>query len=90
MLEICDTEGSSQNGGGSFSIKNEGKGQFVKFEPDTNSAVTGHRGSIVPGDIGSPIPANSNPAVFGGFGAPASSALRQYSSPAAGLFGGTA
>lgn len=89
MLEICDTEGSSQNGGGSFSIKNEGSGQFVKFEPDTNSAVAGHRGSIVPGDIGSPIPAHSNPAVFGGFGAPASSVLRQYSSPAAGLFGGT-
>jgi actin-related protein len=89
MLEICDTEGSSQNGGGSFSIKNEGKGQFVKFEPDTNSAVVGHRGSIVPGDIGSPVPSHSNPAVFGGFGAPTPSVLRQYSSPAAGLFGGT-
>ncbi|KAJ5167931.1 Stress response protein n.t1.c1, partial [Penicillium canariense] len=89
MLEICDTEGSPQNGGGSFSIKDEGQGQSVKFEPDTNSAVAGHRGSIVPGDIGSPIPGNSNPAAFGGFGAPAPSVLRQYSSPPAGLYGGT-
>jgi hypothetical protein len=42
----------------------------------------------VPGDIGSPVPSHSNPAVFGGFGAPTPSVLRQYSSPAAGLFGG--
>jgi hypothetical protein len=89
MLEICDTEGSSQNGGGSFTIKHEAGHQFVKFEPDTNSAVGGHRGSLVPGDIGSPVPANSTPAVFGGFGAPASSVLRQYSSSGAGLFGGS-
>ncbi|KAJ5674008.1 hypothetical protein N7462_009447 [Penicillium macrosclerotiorum] len=87
MLDICDTEGSPQNGGGSFFIKEDKKGRYVKFEPDTNSAVTGHRGSIVPGDIGSPVPGNSNPAVFGGFGAP--SVLRQYSSPPAGLYGGT-
>ncbi|EKV05888.1 Stress response protein Nst1, putative [Penicillium digitatum PHI26] len=87
MLDICDTEGSPQNGGGSFSIKEGPSGQSVRFEPDPNSAVSGHRGSIVPGDIGSPIPSNSHPAPFSGFGGP--SVLRQYSSPPTGLFGGT-
>ncbi|KAJ5104079.1 hypothetical protein N7532_004608 [Penicillium argentinense] len=87
MLDICDTEGSPQNGGGSFFIKEDEHGRHVKFEPDTNSAMPGHRGSIVPGDIGSPIPGNSNPAAFGGFGTP--SVFRQYSSPPTGLYGGT-
>lgn len=84
MLDICDTEGSPQNGGGSFSIKEDDNNQYVKFEPDTNSAVPSHRSSIAPGDIGSPIPGNSSPAVFGGFGG-APSVLRQYSSPPAGF-----
>lgn len=88
MLDICDTEGSPQNGGGSFSTKETPNGQSVRFEPDPNSAVSGHRGSIVPGDIGSPIPSNSHPAPFSGFGGP-SSGLRQYASPPTGLFGGT-
>ncbi|KAI1973702.1 Stress response protein nst1 [Ophidiomyces ophidiicola] len=60
MLEICDTEGDSHNGGGSFVIKDEGSaGTFVKFEPDNNSITSSSRGSMVPGDIGSPVPANS-------------------------------
>lgn len=87
MLEICDTEGNHQNGGGSFSVKENEKTRYVKFEPDTNSAISGHRGSLVPGDIGSPVPGNSNPATFGGFGTP--SVLRQYSSPPNGTYGGT-
>ncbi|KAL1958268.1 hypothetical protein VTO42DRAFT_4776 [Malbranchea cinnamomea] len=63
MLDICDTEGNPQNGGGSFVIKNEGSnGTFVKFEPDVNVAPTRtSRGSIAPGDIGSPVPGNSPP-----------------------------
>ncbi|KAH8423855.1 putative stress response protein Nst1 [Aspergillus melleus] len=83
MLDICDTEGNSQNGGGSFSIKSDSMGEFVKFEPDTNSATSGHRGSIVPGEIGSPIPSSSIPA-FGGIGT-TPSVLRQYSSPPTGF-----
>jgi hypothetical protein len=85
MLDICDTEGSPQNGGGSFSIKEGPEGKSVRFEPDPNSAVSGHRGSIVPGDIGSPVPSNSHPATFG-FSHP--SGLRKFSSPPTGLFGG--
>lgn len=81
MLDICDTEGNPQNGGGTFIIKGEGEnGKSVKFEPDNNSSLPGHRGSIVPGDIGSPVPSNSLPA-FGGIGA----AGRQFSSPTAGF-----
>ncbi|KAL4896941.1 salt tolerance down-regulator-domain-containing protein [Aspergillus ambiguus] len=79
MLDICDTEGNTQNGGGSFSIRNDEMGEFVKFEPDNNSAASGHRGSIVPGEIGSPVPSSSMPA-FGGIGS-TSSILRQFSSP---------
>lgn len=82
MLDICDTEGNPQNGGGSFSIRDGENGQFVKFESDTNSAASGHRGSIVPGEIGSPITNSSVPA-FGGVGGP--SALRQFTSPQAGF-----
>ncbi|KAF4212856.1 hypothetical protein CNMCM8980_010444 [Aspergillus fumigatiaffinis] len=82
MLDICDTEGNTQNGGGTFSIKKDETGEFVKFEPDNNSAASGHRGSIVPGEIGSPVPSSSLPA-FGGIGTP--SVLRQYSSPPMGF-----
>jgi hypothetical protein len=79
MLEICDTEGNLQNGGGSFAIKTEGnRGTFVKFEPDNNSAPAGARGSIVPGDIGSPIPGSSVPAFGGSIGAGATGP-RQFS-----------
>ncbi|PGH10447.1 hypothetical protein GX51_00206 [Blastomyces parvus] len=60
LLDICDTEGNPQNGGGSFAIKNEGaRGTFVKFEPDSNSMPPGPRGNIAPGDIGSPVPGSS-------------------------------
>ncbi|PYH90578.1 hypothetical protein BO71DRAFT_462083 [Aspergillus ellipticus CBS 707.79] len=84
MLDICDTEGNTQNGGGSFSIKSDETGEFVKFEPDTNSASSGHRGSIVPGEIGSPVPSSSLPA-FGGIGTSTPSVLRQFSSPPTGF-----
>ncbi|KKK22980.1 stress response protein [Aspergillus rambellii] len=85
MLDICDTEGNAQNGGGSFSVKSNETGEFVKFEPDNNSAAGGQRSSIAPGEIGSPIPHSSIPA-FGGIGTPSSSSiLRQFSSPPTGF-----
>jgi len=35
MLDICDTEGNAQNGGGSFTIRDEGpRGIFVRFDTD--------------------------------------------------------
>lgn len=70
MLEICDTEGNSHNGGGSFIIKNEGpRGTFVKFESDSNNMPAPGRGGIIaPGEIGSPISGGNAPP-FGGAGA---------------------
>jgi chemotaxis protein histidine kinase CheA len=68
MLEICDTEGNAQNGGGSFIVRKDSfQGQSVKFEP------AGGTGSQRPvGDIGSPIVAHSQLATFGGIGQPVS------------------
>ncbi|KAL3469542.1 salt tolerance down-regulator-domain-containing protein [Aspergillus californicus] len=86
MLDICDTEGNAQNGGGSFAIKTDETGVFVKFEPDTNSGVTGQRGSIAPGEIGSPIPSTSILSL-GGLNTPPPfpSVLRQTFSPPTGF-----
>ncbi|KAN0083447.1 Salt tolerance down-regulator domain containing protein [Elaphomyces granulatus] len=84
ILDICDTEGNPQNGGGSFTVNDDGvNGKSVKFsEPDNNSALSSHRGSLVPGDIGSPAPGNPLP-MFGGIGA--ASGPRQFASPPAGF-----
>lgn len=79
MLDICDTEGNPQNGGGSFLIKEDGGLRYVKFEPDNNSALSSQRGSLIPGDIGSPVPVSSMPAPFGGIGT--LSGPRQFTSP---------
>ncbi|KAJ9610610.1 Stress response protein nst1 [Cladophialophora chaetospira] len=52
MLGICDTEGSPQNGGGSFEVvMDKARGQVVKFIEDAPSQLP--RGSV--GEIGSPI-----------------------------------
>lgn len=62
MLDICDTEGNNQNGGGSFVTETQGDaGTFVKFESGRNPSLS-TRG--VPGDIGSPIQGSP----FPGFG----------------------
>ena len=66
MMEICDTEGNAQNGGGSFATKNEGpRGMYLKFESD--NGPNGPRGSIAAGEIGSPVPGHTMP-TFGGGG----------------------
>ena len=63
MLDICDTEGNDQNGGGSFTVENHGDaGTFVKYESGRNASMSVGRGA--PGDIGSPVPGSS----FAGFG----------------------
>jgi len=83
MMDICDTEGNMQNGGGSFLVKNEGAGRtFVKFEPDASASLPSGRPGIGPGDIGSPVPSNTFPA-FGG--APVGSRQPFQSSPPTGF-----
>ena len=52
MLDICDTEGNSQNGGGSFVTRADDQvGLLIRFDPGHNASISG-RGA---GDIGSPI-----------------------------------
>lgn len=67
MLGICDTEGNSQNGGGSFEvIIDKTRGQVIKFVED---APGPHRGSV--GEIGSPVMGHSQhiqTSPFGGIG----------------------
>lgn len=63
LLDICETEGNAQNGGGHFSIQNDGtRGLFVRFEPV--SGGNGGRPSGAPGEIGSPLVSHAVP--FGG------------------------
>jgi len=65
LLQICDTEGNAQNGGGSFTIQDEPPhGIWVKWEPE-NSGPMGARGAGAPGEIGSPM-MGSSMAAFGG------------------------
>ncbi|KAL8898955.1 MAG: hypothetical protein Q9207_006445 [Kuettlingeria erythrocarpa] len=69
MINICDTEGNNQNGGGSFAIESTEKtgtgtgGTFVKFESGRNTSMSTRGGA--PGEIGSPIVGGAFPG-FGG------------------------
>lgn len=66
MLGICDTEGNSQNGGGSFEvIIDKVRGQVIKFVEDAPSQP---RSSV--GEIGSPVLGHSHiqTSPFGGIG----------------------
>ena len=74
MLEICDTEGNAQNGGGCFVVRKDSfQGQSVKFEPADG---TGNKRSA--GDIGSPMAVHSQLATFGGIGQPVSGASKGH------------
>ena len=54
MLEICDTEGNTQNGGGTLKIEAHGHAaMYIKFEPGRSMSM-GMGGGMGPGDIGSP------------------------------------
>lgn len=76
MLEICDTEGNAQNGGGSSAVRIEGsRGTFFKFEADDNVSIN-NIGVAAPGEIGSPLVGSSLPA-FGG--------TRPFQPPGAGI-----
>ena len=58
MLGLSETEGSPQNGGGSFEVSERGRGQVIKFAEDSAPP----RSSV--GDIGSPLPSHSQPIPF--------------------------
>ncbi|KAH8808120.1 salt tolerance down-regulator-domain-containing protein [Xylogone sp. PMI_703] len=52
LLDICDTEGNSINGGGSFDVRNDAGHISIRYESD---APVNHRPVGAPGEIGSPI-----------------------------------
>jgi hypothetical protein len=57
ILDLCETEGNSNNGGGYFDIRLESDDRyFIRFEPD----VPNVRPIGAPGDIGSPVVGSSN------------------------------
>ena len=63
MLEVAETEGNNQNGGGSFMTQGaDGMGQVIRFDPGRNTFTSG-RGV---GDIGSPIVGSSAMPAIGG------------------------
>ncbi|KAI9673145.1 MAG: Stress response protein nst1 [Caeruleum heppii] len=85
FLDICDTEGDAQNGGGMFVLTNDERGEgrtFIKHEMSDHQrgfAPGSTRGSVDPGEIGSPISGQAMPASFGG-----AAGARGFSSSSAG------
>ncbi|KAI9831574.1 MAG: hypothetical protein M1819_004806 [Sarea resinae] len=69
VLDICETEGDAQNGGGYFTLDQDGKSPeqvLVKYEEESGGSFGGRSAfGPGPGEIGSPVPGNSMPA-FGG------------------------
>ncbi|TVY16811.1 Stress response protein nst1 [Lachnellula arida] len=62
LLEMCETEGNSMNGGGSFEVRTDANGQCsIRYENDIPSA---HRPIGAPGEIGSPIVGGGSMARF--------------------------
>ena len=61
LIDIVDTEGNPQNGGGTFVVDGDGPHMFVRYIPDNTSGagigrfVGGH------GDIGSPVTSSALP-----------------------------
>lgn len=63
LLEMCETEGTPNNGGGFFDIKTIDNDNYIKYTPDEG----GRRTLGAPGEIGSPVTGGGN-AHFGGRG----------------------
>lgn len=70
LLTILDTEGDAHNGGGNFIVRHVDHGRtLVKWQPDI-SELGGNRTGLGLGQIGSPLPNISLPALTGlGLGA---------------------
>lgn len=56
LLDMCETEGNTQNGGGSFETKSDDLGKVsIRFDPNINLTPTHHPRSVgAPGEIKSP------------------------------------
>lgn len=97
ILDICDTEGNSKNGGGTFTVRASGKTKHIKFNPgpDNTSPISHRRGSSTIGEIGNPAlgpnhPVTDAPRTFDRIGhSPSTTSTsnlpRQFSSPQSGF-----
>ncbi|KAF4628761.1 hypothetical protein G7Y89_g9387 [Cudoniella acicularis] len=63
LLDICETEGNTMNGGGSFEIRKDVNSCFIRHE---NEFPTSHRPVGAPGEIGSPIVGGGGMSRFSG------------------------
>lgn len=97
VVDICETEGDSHNGGGFLRKKDSPEGLVaVKYEPDTANSAGGIRipgqGLHGLGEIGSPVPVHSTPFGMGGLSGggmvPPASATRSSPFPASAFGGG--
>lgn len=53
LLDLCDTEGNSSNGGGVFDVRGTPSKRMIRWAPDGSEQL--HRAVGAPGEIGSPI-----------------------------------
>ncbi|KZZ98826.1 stress response protein nst1 [Moelleriella libera RCEF 2490] len=64
LLELCDTEGSLSNGGGTFDVRQSGRRSgkvVIRWIPDSNDGLgPGVRAVGAPGEIGSPLPSHAS------------------------------
>ncbi|KAJ9649562.1 Stress response protein nst1 [Coniosporium tulheliwenetii] len=61
LLDICETEGDTHNGGGIFHLKRDRNRTLVKYEAINGTPNVGRAPGVL-GEIGSPIPGHSMPA----------------------------
>lgn len=69
LLEMCETEGNPQNGGGGFDIRRDENSSKVsiRFEADGGSVPASFSRSVgAPGEIGSPVVGTGSPSHFSG------------------------
>ncbi|KAI0011584.1 hypothetical protein F4779DRAFT_189273 [Xylariaceae sp. FL0662B] len=66
LLDMCETEGNPQNGGGSFDIRRDENGKVaIRFDPNGESIPPPFPRSVgAPGEIGSPLVGSGPPGVF--------------------------
>ena len=57
ILDICDTEGNTVNGGGTFDVRKDESGCFIRHNADNESPSGPQLGAL--GEVGSPVVGNS-------------------------------
>ncbi|KAI5865127.1 hypothetical protein GGS23DRAFT_557812 [Durotheca rogersii] len=67
LLDMCETEGNGQNGGGSFEVRRDEHGTlFIRFEAGRGLAPAAFPRSVgAPGEIGSPVVGAGSPNNYG-------------------------